>query len=174
MKPSWMHLYSKPLNPDTGHRPRLLNIEYWKLNIYGYRCALFIFIKSFILIRKANLKYSIFNQKYSIWCYTAFSMPRWISAGIPQKSTGSSVETKLLQGGQYFLGLPRPLHSILTLCAVPHFGQTHSTVRLLLWLSWTAWIQSNSSPKQLLLLTTGISISFIRVKCNVSMIPPAR
>jgi hypothetical protein len=45
----------------------------------------------------------------------------------PYTSTLLMVAKPLLQLGQYFLGLPRPVHIMLILCVAPHLGQTHST-----------------------------------------------
>jgi hypothetical protein len=49
-------------------------------------------------------------------------------AGTQQKSMDSIEDAKFLQGGQNFLGLPRPDQSSFILCILPHLGQTHSTV----------------------------------------------
>jgi hypothetical protein len=59
-----------------------------------------------------------------------YSIPVFRIVGTVQKSACSTDETKILHGGQNFFGLPLPVQSIFILWFVPHFGQTHLTVRL--------------------------------------------
>jgi hypothetical protein len=58
-----------------------------------------------------------------------YSIPVFMVAGTLQKSTCSTDETKILQGGQNFFGFPLPVQINFILWIAPHLGQTHFTVR---------------------------------------------